>query len=446
MKKVILITLYFLSPVPLCVVLFIADPEKYSDIALLIGMILGATAYAWLIAEFVLISRVKFLEKEFGQDRFYRIHAVMAFLCLVLVLAHKIIEESALGEIPAGRFGDAAFILFCCVCVFALVFISDSFLMRFEPFFRFRKFCEKLYIAKYEYQVALHNIALPAIIVMYVHVTKTCSAQVSPYVNLAFFMYLAIGLCFYIYHKFIKLIFVIRNPYTVKEVISFSDDIKTLVLVPDNGKIFNYLPGQFGFFRIKGEGIKREEHPFTIVSHPMDKTRISITIKALGDYSSAIANVKTGYKAYIDAPYGRFSYLLHPEEKGIVFIVGGIGITPALSMLRYMHACDRNRPVILFWGVDYKRDLIMFDDAELLKKDMKNFHYIPVVFREDEWNGKKGIIDEEKIETIFKIGGLKIEETGFYFCGPAPMLRRVLHALKILKIKKSRIHLERFSI
>lgn len=446
MKKVFLISLFFLSPVPLYVVLLIADPEKYSDISLLIGMIIGATAYAWLIAEFILVSRFKYIEREFGQDHFYRIHAIIAFLCLAFILIHKIIEESALGELPAGSVGVVAFIIFCCICFFALVFRSDSFLMRFKLFSHFRKFTEKISVAKYEYQVALHNIVLPAVVVMYIHLTMTTSAQVSNYVNIAYLLYFAIGVSFYVYHKFIKLFHVMRSPFTVKEVISLSSDIKTLILVPDNGRIFNYLPGQFGFLRIKGIGIKPEEHPFTISSHPLDKSCISVTIKALGDYTSSIANVKPGYKAYIDAPYGRFSYLCHPEERGIVLIVGGVGITPALSMLRYMHACDRNRSVIMFWGVDYKRDLILFDDVDLLKKDMKNFQYIPVLFREKEWVGEKGIIDEEKIERILRAYGHSMDNAGFYICGPAPMQRRVLHGLNILKIKKSQIHLERFAI
>jgi ferredoxin-NADP reductase len=51
--------------------------------------------------------------------------------------------------------------------------------------------------------------------------------------------------------------------------------------------------------------------------------------------------VKLGDKAMVDAPYGRYSFLNFPNEENTVLISGGVGITPALSMLRYMRKKEK---------------------------------------------------------------------------------------------------------
>jgi predicted ferric reductase len=446
MKKLILLTVYFISPIPLCGALWHADPDKYSDPMFAAAMILGGCAYTWLSAEFILIARIRLIEREFGLDMFYRFHAIMAIVCVAFVIAHKIIEESLVGEIPAGTVGNISMIAFAAVCFLALCFMSDSFMMRFKPFFRLRKFTGRFKPGRYGFQVALHNISAAALTVMCIHVMMTSSAQSSHAVKAAYLVYFVLGAGVYVYHRLLRRLIAMHHPFTITEVIRHSPVMTTLVLVPDNGKVFHYLPGQFGFLRIKAQGIAAEEHPFSLTSQPGDRTRLTVMIKSLGDYTSAITNLEPGAKAFMDAPYGRFSHLLHPHEKGTVLLVGGIGITPALSMLRYLHEHDRQRAVIMIWGADYKGDLILPDEFAAMQRDMPRFRMNPVLFREKNWKGETGIIDEEKISRILGAEGHRIDEMGFYICGPAPMLRRILHGLKLLHVKKKMIHHERFSI
>ena len=80
-----------------------------------------------------------------------------------------------------------------------------------------------------------------------------------------------------------------------------------------------------------------EEHHFTIASSPLDRTSHTSTIKASGDFTASIGQTKPGDLAVIQAPFGRFSTVLHPEVQDWVFIAGGIGITPLMSNLQ-VHA------------------------------------------------------------------------------------------------------------
>jgi predicted ferric reductase len=74
------------------------------------------------------------------------------------------------------------------------------------------------------------------------------------------------------------------------------------------------------------------------------------SIKGLGDFTSTVGEVKPGEIAYLDAPYGLFSVDRHPDAPGFVRIVGRIGVTPMISMLRNMARRREHRPVWLSTG------------------------------------------------------------------------------------------------
>jgi predicted ferric reductase len=215
---------------------------------------------------------------------------------------------------------------------------------------------------------------------------------------------------------------------------------------PDNGKIFKYLPGQFGFIRIQGDGISGEEHPFSITSEPTNTDTISMTIKNLGDWTADVLRVKPGSRALISAPYGRFSPLLYKSDKAVVLIAGGVGITPMLSILRYFYKNDKDRKVMLFWGVNSRTELINADEFSAFTREMKNFLFVPVIARELDYEGEKGYITNELIERIIKANDSTLHDAQYYVCGPAIMQSKIIKGLRSRKISKRHIHFESFSL
>jgi predicted ferric reductase len=268
----------------------------------------------------------------------------------------------------------------------------------------------------------------------------------STIVRSVFIIYFAVGLAFYIYHKFIRPAIQRRNMYKVKDVIKESNNMWTINLVPQNGNITSYKPGQFGFLKIFSNNIKAEEHPFSISSSLSNNQYISFTIKELGDYTSNIGKVEVGSLACIDGPYGKFSYLEYPEEKYTVLIAGGVGITPMLSMLRYMNDRDTDRNVILLWGVNTSNDLICKNEIKSIEKQMKNLHIVPVMAKENSWQGEKGYINSQLIQKVLSDYRYDINTTGFYICGPGPMAEGIVKGLKTIQVKRKNIHFEKFSM
>jgi len=264
-------------------------------------------------------------------------------------------------------------------------------------------------------------------------------------VRTIYIAYFAIGLSFYLYHQIYRRWILNRNAWSVAGVTEVAPNIRELKLIPGNGQGFNYQPGQFMFLRVFGKNIESEEHPFTISSSPSQKGFITATIKSSGDYTSKIGQIQPGDKAHVDAPYGVFSYLRHKPQGKMVMIAGGIGITPLLSMLRYMRDVDPHHNVQLIWGLQREEEIVYKDEVEKLKTELAHFDWVPVMSNQPEWPGETGFITRELIEKYAVKAGEDPREMDFYVCGPPIMMDIIIPILEKMGVPARKIHFERFA-
>ena len=108
--------------------------------------------------------------------------------------------------------------------------------------------------------------------------------------------------------------------------------------------------GQFAWLKFGGSPFVFEEHPFTIASTATEPWRKEFTIKALGDFTELMSAMRPGRRVYLDGPHGRFTFAHVAGGDGFVFLAGGVGITPMLSMLRTLAANHDPRPALLVVG------------------------------------------------------------------------------------------------
>ncbi len=445
-KKIILLILYFTSPAILTTAIYSTNTTRYGQLNIFIPMMLGAAAYTWLCIEFVLIARVKMMEKSIGQDRFYKFHGIMALVSVVLAFIHKILQGNMMGESLKTTLGDISIYIFIAITVLSFVFMAEMLVLKVNPLMKMRRFAQKLKVFSYKYQRLLHNLTTIAITLLLAHVLLTTTSRVSLLVRVIYIVYFIVAISAYIYFKFLKPLMRSDMKFIVKAVKQESDNMWTIEMVPQSKTIFKYEAGQFGFIKIYGEDISKEEHPFSISSQPENKEFISITVKELGDYTSTINNVKPGYRAIVDAPYGNFTLreIRHDEE--LVLLAGGVGITPVMSLLRYMSQMDKDRKVLLLWGIKNPNEMIWHKEFDQILETMKNLSIVPVMSMDNTWEGEKGFLTQDKIMKHMKEKGISADKAHFYICGPAIMVDMVLKGLKSIKVNKSNIHFERFSL
>lgn len=211
-------------------------------------------------------------------------------------------------------------------------------------------------------------------------------------------------------------------------------DTFTLKLKPN--KKLNFKAGQFCFLRLNKDRLFAR-HPFSLSSSPDDDT-LDFTIKLAGRFTKIASKLKKGEEVMVDGPFGVFTS--EDDEDDLVFIAGGVGITPFMSMIRYYSGFDKKKNITLFYGCREKKDIIFKDKLDKIKGSwLKRFYTLS---REKNLpkDCVKGYVDKDLI--IKNVKNLK--DSTFYICGPELMKDKIVKTLLHLGVDRSNIKFESF--
>jgi ferredoxin-NADP reductase len=201
-------------------------------------------------------------------------------------------------------------------------------------------------------------------------------------------------------------------------------------------------PGQFLTFQWTVEG-KRVLRSYTISSSPIDKGYLEITPKRTeSGLVSVFLNEQARPGLIVDAsgPHGRF-YFDETPHKSIVLIAAGSGITPMMSMARYIDDLKLSTPVTLLYCVRTGADIIFQSELARLGTSLPNFKYEVCLSRPDPtWNGQSGHLSEEFVSR--QVVGL--DAPTFFLCGPKGFMDNARQILAKLGVSRERILQESF--
>jgi ferredoxin-NADP reductase len=219
-------------------------------------------------------------------------------------------------------------------------------------------------------------------------------------------------------------------------------DSRTLRFVVRDEDRFTARPGQFLKLRFDIDGT-RAERCYSISSSPTQTAYVEITPKRVADgLVSGFLNDRAGVGLVVEAegPFGRFTFDERKHER-VVLIAGGSGITPILSILRYIDDCSLDTPATLIYCVRTRSDIIFEAELERLKSRLRNFRALHLVSRPDEdWRGPSGRITRDFVSA--HVEGLA--SSTFFVCGPQPFMEAVQKILASLNVDPARIKLENF--
>ncbi len=234
-----------------------------------------------------------------------------------------------------------------------------------------------------------------------------------------------------------------NRPYRVAEVRQERGSSWTLALEPDGHKGMRFMPGQFAWLTLRASPWHIKEHPFFFSSSAARQDRLEFTIKDLGDFTRAIKDTRVGEIAYLDGPYGVFSVDRRPKAPGFVFIAGGVGAAPIVSMLRTLADRQEQRPLWFLYGGDRWDDVIFREELEALKErlDLRLVH----VLKEPptDWPGESGFVMPELLRKILPRDAREYE---YFLCGPKRMSDAVQQGLHALRVPLSQVHFELFDL
>lgn len=424
-KNIGWLTILVLATLPILIWLIMQPlPVRFFDInsaMTSLGQITGLLGMALFSINLILSSRLKILDKYFyGLDTVYNYHRVLGAISFSLLLFHPLflvfkyisfsLRQAALffifSDNQAMNFG---------IMALALMIILISVTFYFGLKYHIWKFTHKFMVAVFVFAI-LHSIYI--------------ASDISRNNFLRYYILsLAIaGLLAGIYRAFISKYFNVNFFYIIKNINQLSSDVFQLTMTPKN-KVLNFKPGQFVFTSFLGQAISSEIHPFSISS--AHGQNLELVIKSLGDFTSQLKSLAVGDQVSVEGPFGKFSYT-NGESKNQIWLAGGIGITPFLSMARSLQNNDYK--IDLYYCTKDKEEAVLLDELLNISKTNENLKIIPW------YSAESGRINSQKVADISH--GLTNKD--IFLCGPAVFMDSLKKQFISLGVNKKNIHLEQF--
>jgi propane monooxygenase reductase subunit len=231
----------------------------------------------------------------------------------------------------------------------------------------------------------------------------------------------------------------------VTEVVSnelVTHDMRHLVVRLIEPNEIKFFPGQYLDFAVPGTD---ESRSFSMANSSSRDGQLEFIIKILPDglFSGLLdTQVKEGDRLDVNGPYGMFT-LRAGHDNDLMFIGGGAGMAPILSLLRSMAERGINRRATYYYGARRRRDLCFEEELRALEGSLSNFRYVPALSEpedEDEWDGEVGLITDVVARHESDLSG-----ADGYICGPPPMVDAAIATLIGLGAPEERIYHDKFT-
>jgi predicted ferric reductase len=415
----------------------------FTSLAVLAGL-LGIVAFA---INLVLGARLKFVEKLYGGlDRMYFVHRTNGRVAYLLLLAHLIlllIGRATTSLADAVDLVTPVAGLTVMLGLIALVIMTFSIVMTLyvrlnhEMFIYVQRSFGVVFILG-----ALHAFRTPGV--------KALSAPLTYYMLAV----VVAGVAAWLYRSLLGEVLIRRLDYQVKSVNKLDQSVTEIVMSPQDDRLA-FIPGQFVFlefqsdairsvfraFSVEPEGqtalvsfrsgaVSKQAHPFSITSAPHER-ELRVSVKSLGDFTRALRSLEPGALVRVEGPYGRFCSSLIPNRKQ-VWVAGGIGVTPFLSMARSLD--DPELEIDFFYGMEKGDEGYFLDELYEIADRHPKLKVIPIT------RDKLGFITSDDIAGVTR----PLKERDILLCGPPPMIDGLNRQFLEKGLSPHQIHFEKF--
>ena len=426
-KNLPVIVIVILALVPI-VEWFLMEPMSFrffdlNSTTTSLGQITGLLGMILFSINLILSNRSRFFDRMFGGlHHFYNYHKQLGMLSFCMILFHPIllmvkylatsVHSAALFLLPGQSFPITAGIIALLIMIILLVITIYT-------------------MIKYHIWRFSHKFMVVVFMFAIIH-TMLISSDISNDMFLRYYIltFAFVGLLLGAYRSFFRKIFNKDFEFKVVKVNILNNSVAEIEIEPVDRKM-EFRSGQFIFIRFVGVGISSEPHPFSIASFTGDDN-LKIVIKSLGDYTSTINKVAPGMIAKVEGPFGSF-YENNNSIRKEIWIAGGVGITPFLSMARSIGNINHN--IDLYYCLKNPSEAVLLKELNAISLSNNKFRVLPW------YSDTQGYINGDTIGK--ESSGL--QNTDIYMCGP-PSFMKIMQSQFISKgVGKNNIHFEEFN-
>jgi predicted ferric reductase len=401
------------------------------------GRLTGLVSADLLLVQVVLMARVPWVERAYGQDTLARWHRLVGFTSFNLLLAHIVLIT--LGYAATGHTGVLAEawdlvttypgMLLATAGTAALVMVVVTSVRAARRRLRYESW-HLLHL----YAYLGVGLALPH--QLWTGADFTASPLATAYWWTAYGV--AAGLVV-VYRLGVPIWRSVRHRMTVAGVMQEAPGVYSVYL---NGRHLDRLPvraGQFCQWRfLTGPGWTRA-HPYSLSAAPRPDL-LRITVKDLGDGSAQVAALRPGTRVLIEGPYGKLTGASRTSPK-VTMIASGVGITPLRALLEEMPYAPGD--AVLLYRARTANDLVFRTELEQLTqvRGVRLAYLVGPRGRHDSWLPDGWGHDAAGLRHLVP----DIAAHDVYICGPEGWMDAVHLAARRAGVPDDRIHLERFT-
>ncbi len=410
---------------------YVRNPSNGNGLIAL-GRIFGLLGAYTLIIQIMLVSRTKWIEGVFGFDKLNKLHRLIGYSILILLLNHPLFliigyantnQVSYVTQLSEflTNWNGVLYAFFGLITFILIISISIAIVRK-----RLR----------YETWYFVHLLTYLSLALVFKHQVQT--ADVSFGVGLYYWYFLnifAIGNL--LLYRFLRPLYLFKkHHFVVDKVVEETPDTWSLYVTGKNLDKFYFNAGQYANINILAKKMWYT-HPFSFSSAYNGKF-IRFTIKGLGDYTNKISGVAKGTRIVIDGPLGLFIRERAQKNK-FLFIAGGIGITPIRAMIELISTTQSNDMILLF-GSRTEKDIAFKKEFDKILEHCQTFK-ITYILSTQIAGYESGYIDKEKIIRLVP----DFLEREVFLCGPPVMMQKTALNLKEMGFDTKYLHFEKFS-
>jgi propane monooxygenase reductase subunit len=221
----------------------------------------------------------------------------------------------------------------------------------------------------------------------------------------------------------------------VEAVDELTSDIRRLHLTVQDDEPFIFKPGQYVDIHVPGH--EGEHRSFSMANTNPGELEFMIKLYPGGRFSGLLADgaIKPGDELTVTGPYGVFT-LRSSSPRRLLFIGGGAGMAPILSLLRSLSESGSDREATYYYGARTEADLFHMQELSGLPCG-----FVPACSEDSNgWAGESGLITD----VVDRLEG-DVTEVDAYVCGPPPMVEAAIALLERRGVPEAHIYFDKFT-
>lgn len=415
-------------------VYFGATDKIYGSL-LAFGQLSGLLATYFALVQFMLMGRVKWVERPFGLDHLAHFHRLNGYATIIAIVIHPILVVMAYSISRQSNFPAEYLATITNLPYVWMALISEILFVAVAG--------TSVYIVrrhlKFETWYYVHFMVYAAIVLAFFHqFALGGSLNGHPLARgywYALYIFVAINV---LYWRFgVSTLNLLRFRFQVSRVVAETPTTTSIYIRGRGLDRFKIRPGQYVLIRILAWPYIKDEHPFS-VSRLVTNSEFRITVRDVGDYTNALRSLKPGAFVLTAGPFGRFTNEVAATDKRL-FIAGGVGITPIRLLAE--EAVQQQKDSVLLYGSRTSKDVVLKSEIDdLAEQGLTVVHVLSE--QAQSANAENGSIDVARIERLVP----DYKERDIYLCGPPRMVEPLIQNLTGRGVTPERLHYERFQL